>query len=166
MIQQCLVILIMLKLNSEERIHKFYKRDGMFFVFTEGIGGEMQEFQIKYTFGVRPLQQYLIPFEKGRYQCLPIAWDTEKKRWFDMAGMVYPPEELKPTSWFYWTNQSQNWNGMCAECHSTYLQKNYDLEKDSYNTTWSDINVNCEACHGPGSEHLDWAKLPEGSRSL
>ncbi len=54
---------------------------------------------------------------------------------------------------------------MCAECHSTYLQKNYNLEKDSYNTTWSDINVNCEACHGPGSEHLDWAKLPEGSRS-
>ncbi len=145
--------------------HKFYKRDGKFFVFTEGVGGEMQEFQVSYTFGVRPLQQYLIPFENGKYQCLPIAWDTIKKRWFDMAGMVYSAAELNPSSWFYWTNQSQNWNGMCAECHSTYLQKNYDLEKDSYNTTWSDINVNCEACHGPGSEHLDWAKLPEGSRS-
>jgi tetratricopeptide (TPR) repeat protein len=78
--------------------------------------------------------------------------------------MVYEPEELKPDSWFYWTNQSQNWNGMCAECHSTNLQKNYNLEKDSFNTTWSDINVNCEACHGPGSDHLDWAKLPEGAR--
>ncbi len=144
--------------------HKFYKRDGKFFVHTEGIGGNMSEFQIAYTFGVRPLQQYLIPFEKGKYQCLPIAWDTEKNRWFDMAGMVYQSEELKPDSWFYWTNQSQNWNGMCAECHSTNLQKNYDLEKDSFNTTWSDINVNCEACHGPGSDHLDWAKLPEGSR--
>lgn len=145
--------------------HKFYKRDGKFFVFTEGVGGEMQEFQVSYTFGVRPLQQYLIPFENGKYQCLPIAWDTIKKRWFYMAGMVYSAAELNPSSWFYWTNQSQNWNGMCAECHSTYLQKNYDLEKDSYSTTWSDINVNCEACHGPGSEHLDWAKLPEGSRS-
>lgn len=145
--------------------HKFYKRNGKFFVYTEGIGGEMKEFQVSYTFGVRPLQQYLIPFANGKYQCLPIAWDTNEKRWFDMAGMVYSSEELKPSSWFYWTNQSQNWNGMCAECHSTYLQKNYNLEKDSYNTTWSDINVNCEACHGPGSEHLDWAKLPEGSRS-
>ena len=124
----------------------------------------MTEFQITHTFGVRPLQQYLIPFEKGKYQCLPIAWDTNKKRWFDMAGMVYQPEDLKPESWFYWTNQSQNWNGMCAECHSTNLQKNYNLEKDSFNTTWSDIDVNCEACHGPGSEHLDWAKLPEGAR--
>lgn len=146
------------------KIHKFYKRDGKFFVFTEGVGGKMDEFQITYTFGVRPLQQYLIPFEKGKFQCLPIAWDSEKNRWFDMAGMVYQSEELKPESWFYWTNQSQNWNGMCAECHSTNLQKNYDLEKDSFNTTWSDINVNCEACHGPGSDHLDWAKLPEGSR--
>ena len=145
--------------------HKFYKRDGKFFVYTEGISGEMQELQVSYTFGVTPLQQYLISFENGKYQCLPIAWDTDKKRWFDMAGMVYSEEDLKPTSWFYWTNQSQNWNGMCAECHSTNLQKNYNLENDSYNTTWSDINVNCEACHGPGSEHLDWAKLPEGSRS-
>ena len=146
------------------RKHKFYKRDGKFFVYTNGIGGKMTEFQITHTFGVRPLQQYLIPFEKGKYQCLPIAWDTNKKRWFDMAGMVYQPEDLTPESWFYWTNQSQNWNGMCAECHSTNLQKNYDLEKDSFNTTWSDIDVNCEACHGPGSEHLDWAKLPEGAR--
>ncbi len=146
------------------KTHKFYKRDGKFFVFTEGVGGEMTEFQITHTFGVRPLQQYLIPFENGKYQCLPIAWDSEMKRWFDMAGMVYQPEDLKPDSWFYWTNQSQNWNGMCAECHSTNLQKNYDLEKDSFNTTWSDINVNCEACHGPGSEHLNWANDSESSR--
>jgi len=134
--------------------HKFYKRDGKFFVYTEGIGGKMKEFPISYTFGVRPLQQYLIPFENGKYQCLPIVWDVNNKKWIDMAGMVYSQEELKPTSWFYWTNQSQNWNGMCAECHSTNLQKNYNLEKDSFNTTWSDINVNCEACHGPGGDHV------------
>ncbi len=146
--------------------HKFYKRDGKFFVYTSGIDGKMSEFEITHTFGVRPLQQYLVPFDKGRYQCLPIAWDLEKNRWFDMAGMVYQAEELEPDSWFYWTNQSQNWNGMCTECHSTNLQKNYDLEKDSFNTTWSDINVNCEACHGPGSEHLNWAETSEEDRSL
>lgn len=144
---------------------KFFKRNGKFFVYTQGIDGKVSEFQITHTFGVRILQQYLIPFEKGKYQCLPIAWDSEKNRWFDMAGMVYQAEELKPDSWFYWTNQSQNWNGMCAECHSTNLHKNYDLDTDSFSTTWSDINVNCEACHGPGSEHLHWANLPEGSRS-
>jgi tetratricopeptide (TPR) repeat protein len=143
--------------------HKFYKRDGKFFVFTKGEGGNMAEYEVKYTFGIKPLQQYLVPFEKGKYQCLPIAWDTEKKKWFDMASMVYSPEELKPNSYFYWTNQSQNWNGMCAECHSTNLQKNYNPKNDSYGTTWSDIDVNCESCHGPGSKHLVWAKTGNGS---
>ncbi len=143
---------------------KFYKRDGKFYVFTEGPGGKMKEFEVSHTFGVRPLQQYLIPFEKGKYQCLPIAWDTLTKKWFQMAAMVYKPQDLKPDNWLYWTNQAQNWNSMCAECHSTNLQKNFDLQTKSYNTTWSDINVNCEACHGPGSAHIEWARLPELAR--
>ncbi|MCX6245998.1 MAG: multiheme c-type cytochrome [Bacteroidetes bacterium] len=143
---------------------KFFKRDDKFYVFTEGPGGLMKEFQITHTFGVRPLQQYLIPFEKGKYQCLPVAWNTTEKKWFHMAGMVYKPEDLKPDNWLYWTNQAQNWNSMCAECHSTNLQKNFDLETKSYHTTWNDINVNCEACHGPGSAHIEWARLPETAR--
>jgi Tfp pilus assembly protein PilF len=143
---------------------KFYKKDGKFFVYTEGIGGKMTELEISYTFGVRPLQQYLVPFENGKYQCLPIAWNTVKKEWFQMAAMVYKPEDMQPDNWLYWTNQAQNWNSMCAECHSTNLQKNFDLKTKSYNTTWIDINVNCEACHGPGSAHIEWARLPELAR--
>ena len=143
---------------------RFFKRDGNFMVYTEGVGGEMKEFRVEYTFGIRPLQQYLISFENGRYQCLPIAWNTLEKEWFHMAAMVYSPEDLAPDSWLYWTNQSQNWNSMCAECHSTYLQKNFNAETKSYNTTWVDISVNCEACHGPGSLHIEWARLPEMGR--
>jgi predicted CXXCH cytochrome family protein len=143
---------------------KFYKRGGKFFVFTEGEGGMMKEYQVTHTFGVHPLQQYLIPFGNGKYQCLPIAWNSIEKKWFQMAGMVYKPEDLQPGNWLFWTNQAQNWNSMCAECHSTNLQKNYDLVTKSYHTTWSDINVNCEACHGPGSAHIDWARMPEMSR--
>jgi len=147
------------------KTHKFYKSDDKFFIYTEGLDGEMQELQITHTFGVRPLQQYLIPFENGKYQCLPIAWDTEKKEWFHLFESVYADQKITPTNWLYWTNQGQNWNGMCAECHSTNLTKNYDIEKDSFNTTWVDIDVNCEACHGPGSEHIEWAQLPEMARS-
>jgi predicted CXXCH cytochrome family protein len=145
--------------------HRFYRRDGKFYVYTEGKRGEMKEFQITHTFGVRPLQQYLIPFEMGKFQCLPIAWDTIKKRWFHMAAMVYDKTSRSPNNWLYWTNQAQNWNGMCAECHSTNLQKNFDPVSKSFATTWSDIDVNCEACHGPGSRHIEWAKLPEMARS-
>ena len=55
---------------------RFFRRDGKFFVNTEGQGGEMAEFEVLYTFGVEPLQQYLVPFPGGRLQALSIAWDA------------------------------------------------------------------------------------------
>lgn len=144
--------------------HRFYKKGGKFFVYTEGPGGKMDEFEITHTFGYTPLQQYLIPFENGKYQCLPISWDTENKKWFHLVPMVYHDEKILPNDWLYWTNAAQNWNGMCAECHSTNLKKNFDPKTKSFNTTYSEINVSCEACHGPGSKHEDWANLPEMAR--
>ncbi|MFC1688926.1 tetratricopeptide repeat protein [Pseudomonadota bacterium] len=139
---------------------RFYKKDGKFFVHTNGAGGEMGDFEITHTFGWFPLQQYLIPFPGGRLQTLHIAWDSRDNQWF----RVPPNEPLEPDDWLYWTNAAQNWNGMCAQCHSTNLQKNYDPETGSYNTTWSDIDVGCEACHGPGSAHVAWAEMPEMAR--
>ncbi len=145
-------------------VHRFYKRDDRFFVWTSGSDGEMEEFEITYTFGYRPLQQYLVPFEGGRLQCLPLTWDTDKNEWYHMVDTVYSGQHIDHMNWLHWTNQAQNWNGMCADCHSTNLLKNYDFKADTFHTTWSDINVNCEACHGAGSEHIKWAKLPEMAR--
>lgn len=145
---------------------KFYKKDGKFYVYTEGPNGMPGDFQIAYTFGVRPLQQYLIPFEGGRYQCLQITWDTENKRWYHLADSVYNDQEILPDDWLYWTNNAQTWNGMCAECHSTNLQKNYNPKTHVYSTTWSEIDVSCEACHGPSSEHNRWAAIDEKTRPI
>ncbi|OQZ00892.1 MAG: hypothetical protein B6D35_04720 [Candidatus Brocadia sp. UTAMX2] len=144
---------------------KFYKRDGRYFVFTEGEGGAFQEFAIAYTFGVRPLQQYLVEFPKGRLQTLPLCWDTRPKeqggqRWFH----IYGNERIPPDDMLYWTKISQNWNYMCAECHSTNLKKNYDVASGRYNTTWSEIDVSCEACHGPCSQHVEWAEAEENGK--
>jgi tetratricopeptide (TPR) repeat protein len=134
---------------------RFYRKDDGFFVYTEGPGGEMAEFEIRYTFGVDPLQQYLVPFPGGRLQVLSIAWDTEKQRWFSL----YPDEKIAADDWMHWTRNAQNWNGMCAECHSTHLSKAYDVESETFNTTWSEVDVSCEACHGPGSRHVEWATV-------
>jgi tetratricopeptide (TPR) repeat protein len=139
---------------------RFFRKDGRYFVFTQGPGGKMGEFEITYTFGWYPLQQYLVPFPDGRLQCLPIAWDVERSKWYDLN----PEGSPDPKDWLYWTNAGQNWNGMCAECHSTNLKKNYDLHADAYRTTWSDIDVGCEACHGPGSRHVEWSELPDMAR--
>jgi Tfp pilus assembly protein PilF len=139
---------------------RFYKKDGKFFVHTQGPEGKMGDFEVSYTFGWFPLQQYLVPFPGGRLQCLPIAWDVREKKWYPL----YPKEPLDPKDWLYWTNAAQNWNGMCAECHSTDLKKNFDIKTNTYKTTWSDIDVGCEACHGPGSRHVQWAEMPDMAR--
>ncbi|MFC1824558.1 multiheme c-type cytochrome, partial [Thermodesulfobacteriota bacterium] len=150
--------------NAEFEIHgvtsRFYRKDGKFFTFTQGPDGKMGEFEITHTFGWYPLQQYLVPFPGGRMQCLPLTWDVKEKKWYHQN----PKEPRDPNDWLYWTNAGQNWNGMCAECHSTNLKKNYDIKSDTYQTTWSDINVGCEACHGPGSQHVAWAELPDMAR--
>ena len=143
-------------------ISRFYRKDSRFFVHTQGPEGAMGDFEITHTFGWNPLQQYLVPFPGGRMQCLPIAWDVKGKRWYHL----YPDQPIAPKDWQYWTNAALNWNGMCATCHSTNIKKNYNVRTDTYQTTWSDINVGCEACHGPGSRHVKWAELPGMARPM
>ena len=138
---------------------RFTRKDGRFFVTTEGKDGKEAEFAVKYTFGVDPLQQYLAEFPDGRIQALPYAWDTRPKaeggqRWFHL----YPSEDIPPTDSLHWTGPQQNWNYMCAECHSTNVHKNYDAAKDSFKTTFSEISIGCEACHGAGAGHVQWAQ--------
>jgi len=137
---------------------RFYKKDGKFFVETDNEKGELQEFEISYTFGFYPLQQYLVPFPNGRYQALNIVWDSRPEaeggqRWVHL----YPDETVTHEDGLHWTGSFQNWNSRCATCHSTKLEKNYSSASDSYQTSWTEINLGCEACHGPASDHLAWA---------
>jgi tetratricopeptide (TPR) repeat protein len=146
---------------------KFYRRDGKYFVYTEGEGGAFEQFEIAYTFGFSPLQQYLIEFPNGRFQVLGICWDTRSKseggqRWFH----IYPDERIASDDVLYWTHVNQNWNYMCAECHSTDFNKNYYPQEDLYESTWSEIDVSCESCHGPGEQHLAWAREQEYNESV
>lgn len=139
----------------------FFRRDGRHFVNTEGVDGRPADFEIKYTFGVAPLQQYLIEAPGGRLQALGIAWDSRAKheggqRWFHL----YPSSVPKPGDPLHWTGLDQTWNYQCADCHSTNLRKGYDAASGEYRTTWSELNVGCEACHGPGSNHVAWAGQP------
>ena len=137
----------------------FFRRGEGFFVNTDGPDGRLAEFEIRYTFGIDPLQQYLVELPGGRLQALTIAWDTRPaeqggQRWFHL----YPDEAVTAGDELHWTGLSHNWNTTCAECHSTRLDKNYDSGSRSYATTWSEIDVACEACHGPGSNHVAWAE--------
>jgi tetratricopeptide (TPR) repeat protein len=144
----------------------FTRNGGGFFVRTEGEDGKLHDYRISYVFGYFPLQQYLVEFPGGKYQTLPLCWDARPKqqggqRWFH----IYGDERIPPNDILFWTRVTQNWNYMCAECHSTNLLKNYDGERQSFATSWTDINVACEACHGPGSEHVAWANASAGGHN-
>ena len=141
---------------------QFFTRDDGFYVKTADASGEDREFRIAYTFGVEPLQQYLIAFPGGRLQTLAYSWDTRSEsdggqRWFH----TYPDEYIAPDDELHWTGRAQNWNYMCAECHSTNLEMNYDAASDFFTTTYSEISVGCEGCHGPGSKHIELANAAE-----
>ena len=133
---------------------RFIRENGRYFVETEGPDGQRGRFEVTHTFGVRPLQQYLVELPRGHLQALTVAWDTSRERWFSL----HPDEDVPPEDWRHWTGRGMNWNYMCAACHSTGLEKNFDLATNSYATTWSDINVSCESCHGPGGAHVEWAR--------
>ncbi len=137
-----------------------FSRDGdRFLVETDGASGALETFEVTWTFGFEPLQQYLVLMPDGRVQALDICWDTRPaeeggQRWFHL----YPDEAIDHEDPLHWTGIYQNWNFMCAECHSTELRRHYDPSSDTFDTTWKEIDVACEACHGQGSRHVAWAR--------
>ncbi|BAF73330.1 multiheme c-type cytochrome [Sulfurovum sp. NBC37-1] len=143
-------------------ISTFYRKEGKFMVRTDGPDGKLHDYEIAYTFGIYPLQQYMIKFPGGRIQVLDPTWDNRSReeggqRWYH----IHADENVTAGDVLHWTGPNMNWNYMCADCHSTDLKKNYDEKSRSYHTTWSSINVSCEACHGPASIHLDWTQNQE-----
>lgn len=144
---------------------RMYRDGERFMVRTDGPDGEMADFEVKYVFGVFPLQQYMVEMPQsspakegsvGRLQVLRESWDVEEERWF----YLNPPdvdERLDGDDPLHWTGITQRWNTTCAQCHSTNLQKNYHVSSQSFSTTFSEIDVSCEACHGPGSLHVKLA---------
>jgi len=145
--------------NNNGITSTFFRSGAKFMVRTDGPDGALHDYEIKYTFGVYPLQQFLIAMPGGRLQALGIAWNSRPserggQRWF----ALYPGQKITYTDSRHWTGIDQNWNYMCADCHSTNLHKNYDARTRTFATSYSEIDVSCEACHGPGSDHVAWAK--------
>jgi tetratricopeptide (TPR) repeat protein len=137
----------------------FFRRDGRYYIRSDGPDGRPAEYEVRYTFGVHPLQQYLVELPQGRLQAFSVTWDTRPReqggqRWFRQ----YPDERIDHADELHWTRRSQNWNYMCADCHSTRVTKGYDAATDAYDTRYTEVAVGCESCHGPGSAHIEWAR--------
>ena len=144
---------------------QFWRKGEEFWVTTDGPDGQMRDFPVRYTFGVYPLQQYLLPLDRGRLQALNVVWDCRPKaeggqRWFHL----FPEDKMDHSDILHWTGLYQNWNHMCADCHSTGVNKGFDAAPKTFDTRWAEINVGCESCHGPGSSHQEWAQPAAAQR--
>ncbi len=142
---------------------RFLTEQERFVVRTENLTGAMQDFVVAYTLGIEPLQQYLVEFDDGRIQALPFAWDTRPpeaggQRWFHL----YPDTDIKPDDPLFWMRPLQNWNHMCADCHTTQFRKNHNHKTNTFDSQWLELGAGCESCHGPASNHLQWAQGKPG----
>ncbi len=133
--------------------HASVRFDGTNFLITcIGLSGTNETHNVVRVIGNDPLRQFLVSFPGGRLQTLEVSYDPKQNQWFDSFGT----ENRQPGEWGHWTGRGMNWNDMCATCHNTRLQKNYDPATDSYQTAMAERTVGCEACHGPLQAHLDW----------
>ena len=115
---------------------------------------EFQSYVVRYTFGHDPLQQFLIPLRSDRLQVAPFAFDTRSKseggqRWIHLEAF----ESDERWSRIDWRQPLQNWNGMCADCHSRGFERGYDVESDQFQSRFDAINVDCLSCHVIAEDH-------------
>ena len=137
----------------------FSRRDGKFFIATEGPDGKPGDFEVTFTFGLAPLQQYLVDMPDGRLQAFGIAWDSRPEaaggqRWFDL----YPGQKLSPGDPLHWTGIQQTANFMCVDCHVTNFRKGFDATSPLYEFDLDASSVwAAKSCHGPAGDHVAWA---------
>jgi len=142
--------------HGTQRSQARWSNGGPQFV-TRGLSGSNETFNVARVIGVDPLRQYLVPASGGRLQATELCFDPARMEWFD----VYGTENRQPGEWGHWTGRGMNWNNMCAVCHNTRFQKNYDAATDTYRSSFAEMGVGCEACHGPMADHNAWqAKHP------
>jgi tetratricopeptide (TPR) repeat protein len=133
--------------------------DGQAQIAGFGLNHQWETNPVVRVIGEDPLRQFLIAFPGGRYQVQEASYDPRRNEWFN----VYGSEDRQPGEWGHWLGRGMNWNAMCAACHNTRVQKNYDAATDTYHTTMSEPTVSCEACHGPLKAHVDWQKKYGGT---
>lgn len=115
-----------------------------------------KRFPIAHVLGGKNIYYFLTPMEKGRLQTLPLAYDIRTQQWFDTAASAvrhFPSAEIDEA--LHWTDSMYTFNTSCYGCHVSQLRRNYDIETDTYETTWAEPGINCETCHGPAREHVE-----------
>jgi tetratricopeptide (TPR) repeat protein len=115
---------------------------------------ENKKYPIVHALGGKNVYYFLTPMDRGRLQVLPLAYDVQRKSWFDTAASGirhFQDIEEEPVGW---KDPEYTFNTSCYGCHVSQFTRNYDLKTDTYNSVWREPGINCEACHGSAVEHV------------
>lgn len=126
-------------------------------VMFEKNGDAVKRFEIAWALGGKNVFYFLTMLEKGKLQTIPLAYDVNRKIWYnnpESAVRHFPNSNMPADEALPWMDRMYNFNTSCYGCHVSQLNTNFDLNTDSYNSTWGEPGINCETCHGPSSEHV------------
>lgn len=134
-------------LTSAGREHALERRGEQYWVRSHD-GAERREHPLALVTGSHHLQIYW--YETGEHRelaALPFAWLREDARWIPReAAFLRPPQTSR-------ASEVGRWNTTCITCHTTRGVPK--LGRDgALDTRVAEFGIACEACHGPGREHV------------
>jgi predicted CXXCH cytochrome family protein len=125
-------------------------------------GAPARTVEVARTVGSRRYQQYLAR-EGDTYWRLPVAWHVEEERWFPMTSAFLfadPTDDASPAPGHPvygggdFDRHVTRWNDNCVFCHNVAPDPGRDPASGRFATTVAELGIACEACHGPGAEHV------------
>jgi predicted CXXCH cytochrome family protein len=144
------------KFSDHDRAYTFSMKSGKPVISVSFGGRPPETFTVDYTLGAKRYQGYLSTLPEGRIYVLPVFWHVASKRWVDWKEITPIPDGAHEIR--------QIWNSNCFNCHGTNIVQGYDLDEKKYRSTWTEMGIGCEACHGPGRRHValmeEWEKDP------
>ena len=144
------------KFADHDRSYQFGTKDGKPWISIAFGGNAPETFTVAYTLGAKRFQGYLAKLPEGRIFVLPVFWHVTTKRWVDWKEITPIPDGAHGIR--------QIWNLNCFNCHATNIVQGYDINDQAYKSTWTEMGIGCEACHGPGRPHVElmeaWEKDP------
>jgi hypothetical protein len=121
---------------------------GWFMTMRSASGEERHRVELVLASG-RQHQDYVTRTPEGNLVPLPIYWSTVGHRWNPIGP--YFGGALDRAAPIYW-GRSEVMELKCFNCHLSQARHRADGKR--VETTWVDLPVNCEACHGPGRAHI------------
>lgn len=125
----------------------------------------VESYEVKWAMGGHNVYCFLTPLDKGKLQTVPLAYDANGKTWFNYpeSAVRHFMEGVEEDEALPWKDAMYTFNTGCYSCHISQLSTNFDLNTETYQTTWREAGINCETCHGPSGDHVKiFQNLKEG----